>query len=113
MGVCPGNQTFVAELTVPLRNKGEVFVAVGQGPNKAEAERACCTAACAKLYDVGLLQKPNDKGYSPPFTAVPASNKAAHNQQVSFVLNVTSFIHFHSSASSLQPFLESQLVVEA
>ncbi|XP_024382865.1 uncharacterized protein [Physcomitrium patens] len=74
-------KTFVAELTVPLRNKGEVFVAVGQGPNKAEAERACCTAACAKLYDVGLLQKPNDKGYSPPFTAVPASNKAAHNQQ--------------------------------
>lgn len=82
-----GNQTFVAELTVPLRNKGEVFIAVGQGPNKAEAERACCTAACEKLHDVGLLQKPNEKGASPPSTTLSTPTKATLNHQVSSFRN--------------------------
>ena len=72
----------MAELTVPLRNRGEVFIAVGQGPNKAEAERACCTAACEKLHDVGLLQKPNEKGANPSFTTLTTPTKASLNHQV-------------------------------
>lgn len=66
----------MAELTVPLRSQGELFVAVGKGPNKAEAERACCTAACEKLHDVGLLQKPLDKGACPPSTKFLTPTKA-------------------------------------
>lgn len=82
-----GNQTFVAELTVPLRSKREVFIAVGQGPNKAEAERACCTAACEKLHDVGLLQKPNEKGATPPSTTLPTPAKPTLIHQVSSFRN--------------------------
>ncbi|KAG0582274.1 hypothetical protein KC19_3G048000 [Ceratodon purpureus] len=74
-------KTFVAELTVPLRNKGEVFIAVGQGHNKAEAERACCTAACEKLHDVGLLQKPNEKGANLSTTTFSTPTKAILNHQ--------------------------------
>ena len=72
----------MAELTVPLRNKGDVFIAVGQGPNKAEAERACCTAACEKLHEIGLLQKPNEKGASLPSTSLSTPTKAMLNHQV-------------------------------
>lgn len=81
-------QSFVAELTVPLGNKGDVYIAVGQGHNKAEAERACCTAACEKLHQLGLLQKPNEKVASPSSNAVPPTSikKAVEIQQVSFFL---------------------------
>lgn len=73
----------MAELTVPLKNKGEVYLAVGQGRNKAEAERACCTAACEKLHQLGLLQKPNEKVPIPTTTAArPSSTKVVQIQQV-------------------------------
>ena len=55
-----GKQNFVAELTVPLRNNG-VYFAMGQARKKAEAERACCRAACEALQQLGYLQKPNEK----------------------------------------------------
>jgi hypothetical protein len=86
-------QSFVAELTVPLGNKGDVYIAVGQGHNKAEAERACCTAACEKLHQLGLLQKPNEKVASPSSNAVPPTSikKAVEIQQVSFFLINQSF----------------------
>lgn len=86
-------QSFVAELTVPLGNKGDVYIAVGQGHNKAEAERACCTAACEKLHQLGLLQKPNEKVASPSSNAVPPTSikKAVEIQQVSFSLISQSF----------------------
>ena len=84
----------MAELTVPLRNKGEVFIAVGQGPNKAEAERACCTAACEKLHDVGLLQKPNEKNASPPSTTFPTPTKSMLKHQVSSLRNGRIFDSF-------------------
>lgn len=97
----------MAELTVPLTNKGEVFVAVGQGPNKAEAERACCSAACEKLHDVGLLQKPNEKGAAPPSTTPPTPTKAMLNQQVSSVRNGHHLDSFTSSCKFFEwPLLE-------
>ncbi|KAL2610736.1 hypothetical protein R1flu_029309 [Riccia fluitans] len=75
-------KVFVAELTVPLRSGDEVYVAVGQGRNKSEAERACCTAACEKLQAEGLLNKPNSQGPSATVAAAkPTSVKAVQIQQ--------------------------------
>jgi hypothetical protein len=79
-------QVFVAELAVPLRSSLEVFVAVGQGHNKAEAERVCCTAACEKLHQEGLLNKPSSKNSTSSAQDLkPGSTKAAQIQQVSFL----------------------------
>ncbi|KAL3690709.1 hypothetical protein R1sor_004360 [Riccia sorocarpa] len=75
-------KVFVAELTVPLRSRDEVYVAVGQGRNKAEAERACCTAACEKLHAEGLLNKPNSQGPSGAAAPMkPSSVKVVQIQQ--------------------------------
>ncbi|KAG6555589.1 hypothetical protein Mapa_002824 [Marchantia paleacea] len=75
-------KVFVAELAVPLRSRNEVYVAVGQGRNKSEAERACCTAACEKLHHEGLLNKPNSQGPVPTVPAAkPTSTKAVQIQQ--------------------------------
>lgn len=79
----PQLQVFVAELAVPLRSRNEVYVAVGQGRNKSEAERACCTAACEKLHHEGLLNKPNSQSPVPTVPAAkPTSTKAVQIQQV-------------------------------
>ncbi|CAM6094943.1 unnamed protein product [Calypogeia fissa] len=74
-------KVFVAELTVPLRSRHEVFVAVGQGRNKSEAERACCTAACEKLHQEGLLSKPNSQNTSSTVPVKPGPTKAVQVQQ--------------------------------
>jgi hypothetical protein len=58
-------QTFVAELAVPIPGKREPFMAVAQGRNKGEAERMCCYAACEKLHEEGLLDKPGVVAGSP------------------------------------------------
>eukprot|EP00250_Pteridium_aquilinum_P016365 c23068_g1_i2 orf=55-3354(+) len=69
-------KVFVAELVVPLPGKPN-FVAVGEGRNKGEAERACCYVACEKLQQEGLLNKPGDNGG----VSVPSFSKALHIQQ--------------------------------
>lgn len=73
------SKVFVAELAVPLPGKREVFIAVGEGRNKGEAERVCCYAACEKLYLEGILNKPGDSGG----VSVSSFSKALHIQQQS------------------------------
>lgn len=74
-------KVFVAELAVPLPTEEKVFVALGQGRNKAEAERACCTAACEKLHQEGLLKKPGVLVGGTPNVPAPCSSKALQIQQ--------------------------------
>ncbi|KAJ7543734.1 hypothetical protein O6H91_09G050600 [Diphasiastrum complanatum] len=74
-------KVFVAELAVPLQHRNEVYLAVGSGRNKSEAERACCTAACEKLFEEGLLNKPNGPGSLASGVGPAISNKALHVQQ--------------------------------
>lgn len=82
-------QIFVAELAVPLRSCHEVYVAVGQGRNKSEAERACCTAACEKLYQEGLLNKSNSQNPSSSVPVLkPCPTKAVQIQQVSLLCSL-------------------------
>ena len=45
-------QFLVVEITIRLGNKGDVYVAVGQGHNKAEVETTCCTVACEKPHQL-------------------------------------------------------------
>lgn len=78
---------------MPLRARHEVFVAVGQGRNKSEAERACCTAACEKLHQEGLLIKPISQN---PSSAVPelkpGPTKASQIQLVSLFPTAYQFV---------------------
>ncbi|KAI5084872.1 hypothetical protein GOP47_0001041 [Adiantum capillus-veneris] len=71
-------KVFVAELVVPIPGKAN-FIAVGEGRNKGEAERACCYSACEKLQQEGLLHKPGDAGAAP----AASFSKALHMQQKS------------------------------
>lgn len=71
-------KVFVAELVVPIPGKPN-FIAVGEGRNKGEAERACCYIACEKLQQEGILNKPGEAGGVP----VSSFSKALHIQQQS------------------------------
>eukprot|EP01018_Ginkgo_biloba_P032353 Gb_17113 [translate_table: standard] len=109
-------KVFVAELTIPLRHKGDVCVAVGKGRNKVEAERACCFDACEKLYQEGLLNKPNAPGGTDlSETSTKALQIQQQNEQPAIVglrdeelmMMEDALRHFHldvqSSSASLFP----------
>lgn len=70
-------KTFVAELSVPIQGQPQPFIAVGQGRSKAAAERACCYAACERLFLEGLLKRPGDSSGGP----IHSFNKALHIQE--------------------------------